>query len=460
MFEVKNTLVDVNNYMKERGLTGSTSFMGETSHMVRCGRSQISLNTSEVGAKYFVYLQDGKRKISGGVSCRPSDIEAVKKLVEGLKERLPFMPEVPFLKPMEAIAEKEFEHPAADDRVVDIESSVMVDLYKRVGEQFKDQDVEISGAFSSGGHSYGTINTLVEKPVVYEGADFNVDVVLQLIKDEKKELRASLTGEKLDDYKPDDIVEHLEVIHSYKKNTPREDLEPGEYDVVFLCDGFAELILYMSYMTLYGEYYQYEFGMLQKEKHQIGSKIFGDNITIVDDPHDKEVLYSRFIGMNGIERSHFPLIENGVLKNFYYSDKDTCDRFDQKVNNDFSVANMKLQPGDGPRTFKEMVKSCQKKTIYIPYVHYLNFTNPAKGEFTGTSRFGTFMMENGEINSHLFNLRINDSFHDIFNQVEWLSERISHVNTSDTYGLRTALSIACPRYVKVNNVKITGTSKV
>ncbi len=117
-----------------------------------------------------------------------------------------------------------------------------------------------------------------------------------------------------------------------------------------------------------------------------------------------------------------------------------------------------MNTGDGPSDFSEMVKSCERPTIYIPFIHYMNFTNATKGEFTGTSRFGTFLIENGKIQNHLFNLRINDSYMRIFNNVEWLSNRIAHVNTSNTYGVRMASSIACPNFVKVNNVKITDSS--
>ena len=164
------------------------------------------------------------------------------------------------------------------------------------------------------------------------------------------------------------------------------------------------------------------------------------------------------MGLNGVARHAFPLIEEGVLQNMFYSDKDTCDRFSMDVNNDFSVSSLVVNTGDGPSDFNEMVASCKKPTIYIPFIHYMNFTNPAKGECTGTSRFGTVLVEDGKVKNHLFNLRINDSYMRIFNNVEWLSKKMAHVNTSDTYGMRIASSIACPSFVKVNGVKITDSS--
>jgi predicted Zn-dependent protease len=89
----------------------------------------------------------------------------------------------------------------------------------------------------------------------------------------------------------------------------------------------------------------------------------------------------------------------------------------------------------------------------------MNFTNVAKGEFTGTSRFGTFLIEQGEIKAHLYNQRINDSYYNTFNNIEWLSSTLTHINRSNTFGMRNATSIACPLFVKVNKVKITGSKK-
>ncbi|MCP4326770.1 MAG: hypothetical protein GY787_34065 [Alteromonadales bacterium] len=458
MQAIKTLLQQVNDFMKAEAITGSVTYKQENSHLVRCGRNQISLNVSEHGEKYFIELQQGKRKISGSTTAQVGDFDKLKSLVLSLNEKLQFMPEIAHLRPLTAIAQGDLDSFQADEALVNLDSSLMVALFKQCAQQFSQHNIEISGAFSAGTHSYAVINTLVEQAACYHGSDYNIEVVLQLLDHNKKELRVADVGEKLSQFDADKLLTHLQKMYQLKTETAQQDITPGEYDVIFYGDAFADLTNYMHYLTLDGETYQYGMGMLDKEQHKVGDKLFSDKLNIVDDPNDPDVLFKRPIGLNGTERKNFPLIEKGVLQNFFYSNKDECDRFNVNVNNDANVASMKVETGDGPANFEQMVKNCDKPTLFIPYIHYMNFTNAAKGEFTGTSRFGTFLIEQGEIKAHLYNQRINDSYHNIFNQIEWLSSSLTHVNTSNTYGMRNASSIACPLFVKVNKVKITGSN--
>jgi predicted Zn-dependent protease len=463
MNSVKTLLQDINLFMQNKGLIGSVTYQHEISHMVRCGRSQISLNVSEQGEKYFIMLQQGQRKIEGSTTAQVEEIDKLKHFVLSLQEKLQFMPEVKHRNPLNIIGNGK-EGQCLDSREVDpeianIESSIMVDLFKQTSESFSNERVEISGAFSAGIQSYATINTHVSEAITYQGSDYNIEIVVQLLDHNKKELRVADVGNSLTQFNDQKLIGHLTKMYRLKTQTTIQEILPSKYDVIFYADAFAELTNYMSYLTLQGETYQYGLGMLQKEKHKIGDKIFSDKLSIIDDPEDKNVLFNRAFGINGIKRPIFPLISNGVLDNMYYSVKEDCDRFNVTVNNDVSVAGFRVKTGNGPASFDEMVKNCIKPTLFISYIHYMNFTNAAKGEFTGTSRFGTFLIEKGEIKYHLYNQRINDSYHNIFNNIEWLSSSLTHINTSDSYGMRNASSIACPLFVKINNVNITGSNK-
>ena len=459
MQAINTLLQQINQFMKAQSISGSVTYKQETSHMVRCGRSQISLNVSEQGEKYFIELQQGKRKITGSTTAQADDLNKLKALVLSLQEKLTFMPEVAHLRPLAAIAQDDLHQNNIDPALLRLDSSVMVNLFKDCADHFKNENIEISGAFSAGIQRYSVINTLVEEAQSYQGSDYNIEMVLQLLDHDKKELRVSDVGHSLAQFDSKALIAHLAKMYQIKTQIPRQDIAPGEYDVVFYADAFADLATYMGYLTLEGESYQYGMGMLQKDQHKIGDKLFSDKLSIIDDPSDTDILFNRPVGLNGIKRPSFPLISDGVLDNFYYSNKDDCDRFNIDVNNDIGVAGMKVNTGTGPANFDEMVKSCIKPTLFISYIHYMNFTNAAKGEFTGSSRFGTFLIEQGEITAHLYNQRINDSFHNTFNQIEWLSSSLAHINTSNTYEMRNAASLACPLFVKVNKVKITGSNQ-
>lgn len=459
--KIKTSLESLNIKMKEHGIEGMLTYRGEVSHLIRAGRSQVSLNVSEQNDTLFIELYKGKKCVSGSFSCQlEENTHDALQFILKLYASIDFMPEVPHMRPMQAIAQEgNLSVVSCDESIINLESDRIVSFFKKLVSTFAKSGNEISGAFSAGAHAYCVVNTLSTDAHYYLGSDWNIEVVLQLVNDDKKEIRAHRVGQMLCEFNEDDIINELSGFLNLKKETPRLDIEAKRYDVIFSSDAFAEMVMYMSWLSFSGEAFEYEAGMLQKGVHKIGSKLFGENVTIVDNPNDPDILYSRFIGLNGVSRNYFPLIENGVLQNLFYSDKDTCDRFSLDVNNDMSVAQIKVSGGEGPSDLKSIIESCKGPTLYIGYIHYMNITNAAKGEFTGSSRFGTLLIEDGQVKGHLYNLRLNDTYYNIFNNIKWLSKELTHINTSNTYGHRMSSSIMCPKFALVQNVQITGTAK-
>jgi len=253
MQAIKVLLQQINQFMKAQGINGTVTYKQETSHMVRCGRSQISLNVSEQGEKYFIELQQGKRKITGSTTAQVDDIDKLKALVLSLHKNLSFMPEVAHLQPLTAIAQSNLDTSQIDPVLLNLDSSIMVSLFKQCADRFKDENAEISGAFSAGIQRYAIINTLVEEAQTYQGSDYNIEMVLQLLDHDKKEIRVSDVGRSLAQFDSDKLIDHLAKMHQIKTTTPLQDITPGEYDVVFYADAFSDLTSYMSSLTLSGK---------------------------------------------------------------------------------------------------------------------------------------------------------------------------------------------------------------
>ncbi len=460
MKRVHDTLAKVNQYIKSLGLQGQVTFRGESSHLVRCGRSQISLNVSHQSSRFHIELIQGKKRGEATLSCALDDWASCTSTIDQLKDNLEFLPSIEYLKPFPPIAQGgEYQDLTDLDNQEAIDSKIMVHFYQLLASHFDLKEVEISGAFSAGHSYYALINTDVQGPISFYGSDYNMETVLQLIQDQKKEIRTSCVGTHLQNFDPTQNLLELKNHFKIKKSTPRKEWPRGQYDIIFSASAFAEITAYMTWIGLSGECYEYKNGMLQKDKHKLGDQIFGRNITIIDDPTSEDTLFPRGFGLNGIQRKRFSLIEKGVLKNLFYSNKDTCDRFDVPINNDSNVASLKLAAGQGPSDLKDILEKISKPTLLINYLHYMNFTNAAKGEFTTTSRFGTYLLEPQKgITSHLYNVRINDSYHRIFNSIEWLSQSQTNVNLSHTYGLRAPRALTLSQYTLVNNVPITDSS--
>ncbi|MBI4733994.1 MAG: hypothetical protein HY779_04140 [Rubrobacteridae bacterium] len=68
----------------------------------------------------------------------------------------------------------------------------------------------------------------------------------------------------------------------------------------------------------------------------------------------------------------------------------------------------------------DIIKNTER-AILVNRFHYTNLEDPIKTIFTGMTRDGTFLIENGKIKSPLKNLRFTQSIVDALAQVEELS---------------------------------------
>ncbi len=450
---IKHILNDICELIRKAELTGTVTYRGEHSHLIRCGCNRISANTSEFLQNINIEIQKGKKSISGSI-CLTEAAEKAPDFIKSLAEKLQFMPDNEFLPEVEPLTEAA--NSASLDNDYPFDSKVAVKLYEAVISEFKSVG-EVSGAFSAGLSEYAVANTASDHINSAATTDFSTEVVVFLF-DESKEIRSADCGNDLSQFTYDNVLNQLRNALKIKQTTLRIDLEPGEYDIVFHADAFGQMSSFLNWVMFSGEGKELGSSMLNQDEN-IGSKIFGENITIFDNPNSTEALYPRTVGLNGVERGEFPLVTDGVLTNLYYSNKKMCKRFDKVVNNDAGVGSLAVAAGDGPSDFESMVKSCTKPTIFVSFIHYMNLTNPTLGEFTGVSRFGTFLVEDGEVTAHYYNLRINDSLRRIFNNVEWLSSATQGVDLSHTYYRRKPSGIITPKFVKVSNVNITATSK-
>ncbi|MDD4051880.1 MAG: metallopeptidase TldD-related protein, partial [candidate division Zixibacteria bacterium] len=82
--------------------------------------------------------------------------------------------------------------------------------------------------------------------------------------------------------------------------------------------------------------------------------------------------------------------------------------------------NLAVAPGD--KTLEEMIASTEKGVL-ITHFWYINFLNPMQTMITGTTRDGTFMIENGKVGAAVKNMRTNQSILEAFSKVRDISSQ-------------------------------------
>jgi predicted Zn-dependent protease len=170
---------------------------------------------------------------------------------------------------------------------------------------------------------------------------------------------------------------------------------------------------------------------------RIGSKLFGDNVTIWDDVTHPLQTGSPFDG-EGMRRQRVPLVENGMVKRVVYA-RGTAARMKNSEYKDkvgpiaatghgFALpnetgempVNVVFAAPQNPQTLDEMVASTERGVL-VTRLWYIREVDPYEKIVTGMTRDGTFLVENGRVLRGLRNFRFNESLIQMLSNVEAMS---------------------------------------
>jgi predicted Zn-dependent protease len=167
---------------------------------------------------------------------------------------------------------------------------------------------------------------------------------------------------------------------------------------------------------------------------RIGTKLFGDNITIWDDVSHSSQTGSPFDG-EGMRRYKVELVKNGVVKRVVYA-RATAKRmkrseYREKVGpieatgHGFSLPNeigemplnIVFAPASDPQTVEQMI-ACTERGILVTRLWYIREVDPYEKILTGMTRDGTFLIEDGRVQCGVRNFRFNESLIHMLSNVE------------------------------------------
>ncbi|MFL5510675.1 MAG: metallopeptidase TldD-related protein, partial [Gemmatimonadaceae bacterium] len=133
-----------------------------------------------------------------------------------------------------------------------------------------------------------------------------------------------------------------------------------------------------------------------------GEKIVDSRVTLFSDPQDPQLLSQPYDGQ-GMPLSRQVWVENGVLKQLFYT------RFwGQKQGKPATGFPSSIKLVGGNASIEDMIKSTARG-ILVTRLWYLRPVDPRTILYTGLTRDGTFLIENGKISKAIKNFRFNES---------------------------------------------------
>ncbi|MHC2994670.1 MAG: TldD/PmbA family protein [Candidatus Atribacteria bacterium] len=215
-----------------------------------------------------------------------------------------------------------------------------------------------------------------------------------------------------------------ELLETALKNVEQTEINLGVYTVILSPEAVSDILNYTGYTAFNGK-------MIMEGKsfvsHNRSKKIFPEAITVTDDPFDELTLPIPF-DLVGYPREKIYLIKDGVVEDGVY-DHLTALKYNRKCTGNtlppehasFGALPFNLVMKEGDNSFEEMVSST-KRGIYISRLHYVNILNPMSVKLTGTTRDGTFLIENGKMIRAIKNMRFNISVIDMLKAVDMISK--------------------------------------
>jgi predicted Zn-dependent protease len=198
-------------------------------------------------------------------------------------------------------------------------------------------------------------------------------------------------------------------------------IEPGRYTVILEPQAVGDLVQLMggAIGARQADEGRSPF-VKQGGGNKIGEKIVDSRVTLYSDPADPQLLARPWDG-SGLPLARQVWVENGVLKQLYYS------RFWAKKQGKTATGfPSSLKMAGGTQSIDDLVKGTQRGVL-VTRLWYLRPVDPRTILYTGLTRDGTFLVENGKITKALRNFRFNESPLFLLNNLEGLGrpERIA-----------------------------------
>jgi len=240
----------------------------------------------------------------------------------------------------------------------------------------------------------------------------------------------------------------------------RTQLAPGDYEAVFEELAVAEVLRFMSLTGLTGQTLKDGRSFMAG---RFGEQVTGPRFSLWDDALDARTLAIPF-DVEGTPKQRVALVEGGVAKGVVH-DRQSARWFDTRSTGHaadprrYSVGghagNLTMAGGDAKR---EQLIRAVKRGVLVTRFHYTNTPDPKRATMTGTTRDGTFLIEDGRITRALANVRYTMSALDLFAGIDLLGPQRLARDWWSSNGMGSIVCLCPP--IKVARATITGSSPI
>ena len=191
-------------------------------------------------------------------------------------------------------------------------------------------------------------------------------------------------------------------------------IEPGRYTVILEPQAVGDLVqLMIGYIDARSADEGRSPFVKAEGGNKIGERIVDPRVTILSDPADPQLGGQPFDG-EGLPIGRQVWVENGVLRQLYYS------RFWAKKQGKTPTGFPTTVKMLGGTTTTEQMIASTPRGLLVTRLWYLREVDPRTALYTGLTRDGVFLIEDGKIRNAVRNFRFNESPIFLLNNIEAL----------------------------------------
>jgi PmbA protein len=196
---------------------------------------------------------------------------------------------------------------------------------------------------------------------------------------------------------------------------------------------------------------------------KLGTRVAAPAIQLTDAPRDPRTWPHAF-DFEGVAKAPLPLIADGVARHVCHDTRSAARAGDGARSTGHALAPggdphgaipTNLVLGGGGAASVDALAAPIERGIYVTRLWYLNVVHPKQTLLTGTTRDGTFLIEDGRITRPLQDVRFTDAVLRILEHTEDLTADPRLVSEAEYYGRRFATGAVCPA-LRARGFRITG----
>lgn len=219
-----------------------------------------------------------------------------------------------------------------------------------------------------------------------------------------------------------------------KVTIPKKEIrvKPGEYPAILDFYACAEIFSILSSNCFSGSGF-HDAGKISAE--HLGEELFHPSLNLWDDGCDLSGCPT-CCDFEGITKQRIELIDHGKLAGAVYDRETAAKQRKQSTGHAQSrrelfasgpqANNLFIKPGD--QTIDEMIQSVERG-IWITRFQYTTLSDPTELVISGSTRDGTFWIENGKIQYALPNLPFRVSIYKILKEIQGMSQEVRLLET-------------------------------